>query len=84
MSPPKIKFPLKMNMRKGCVEMTHGGGGRTMAQFVEELFMRHFDNDLLRQGNDQALFDAPKGQMVMSTDGHVVSPLFSPAAISAR
>jgi hydrogenase expression/formation protein HypE len=74
----KVKFPLAMNMRKGCVEMTHGAGGRATAQLVDELFIRHFDNDLLNQGNDQAVFDVSAGRMVMSTDGHVVSPLFFP------
>ncbi|MCP4934258.1 MAG: hydrogenase expression/formation protein HypE [bacterium] len=74
----KAKFLLGMNMRKGHVEMTHGAGGRVMAQLVEELFVRHFDNDFLNQGNDQAIFEGPGGRMVMSTDGHVVSPLFFP------
>ena len=58
--------------------MTHGSGGRTMAQLIDALFLRHFDNDLLRQANDQAVFGAPPGRLVMSTDGHVISPLFFP------
>ena len=29
---------------------------RAMAQLIEELFKQHLDNDLLRQGNDQAMF----------------------------
>ena len=45
---------------------------------IEEMFVRHFDNELLRQSNDQAAFDVPAGRMVMSTDGHVISPLFFP------
>ncbi|PCJ73697.1 MAG: hydrogenase expression/formation protein HypE [Rhodobacteraceae bacterium] len=72
------RFPTKINMRRGKVDMTHGSGGRAMAQLIEELFAKHFDNELLAQGNDQAMFDAPKGRMVMSVDGHVVSPLFFP------
>ncbi len=60
------------------VDMTHGSGGRAMARLIERLFLRHFDNSLLRQGNDQAAFDPPAGRLVMSTDGHVVSPLFFP------
>ncbi len=78
MSANKTKFPLRMNMRKGRVEMTHGAGGRAMAQLIDELFIRHFDNPLLCQGNDQAVFASPEGRLVMSTDGHVVSPLFFP------
>ncbi len=58
--------------------MSHGSGGRAMAQLIEELFFKHLDNALLRQANDQAAFDVPAGRMVMSTDGHVISPLFFP------
>jgi len=78
MSRMEKRFPTKINMRRGKVDMTHGSGGRAMAQLIEELFAKNFDNELLAQGNDQALFDAPKGRMVMSVDGHVVSPLFFP------
>jgi len=40
--------------------------------------VKHLDNELLRQANDQASFAVPAGRMVMSTDGHVISPLFFP------
>ena len=69
---------MSLNISNGVVNMTHGSGGRAMAQLIEELFVKHLDNDLLRQGNDQAAFDVPAGRMVMSTDGHVISPLFFP------
>lgn len=72
------RFPVRLNLRDGMVDMTHGSGGRAMAQLIEELFVKHLDNDLLRQANDQAAFDVPAGRMVMSTDGHVISPLFFP------
>ena len=58
--------------------MTHGSGGRAMAQLIDELFFSNLDNELLRQANDQAAFDVSAGRMVMSTDGHVISPLFFP------
>ncbi|VAX06018.1 [NiFe] hydrogenase metallocenter assembly protein HypE [hydrothermal vent metagenome] len=72
------RFPVRLNTRSGVVDMTHGSGGRAMAQLIDELFVKHFDNELLRQANDQAAFDVPAGRMVMSTDGHVISPLFFP------
>lgn len=78
MSRMEKRFPTKINMRRGKVDMTHGSGGRAMAQLIEELFTKHFDNELLAQGNDQAMFDVTDGRMVMSVDGHVVSPLFFP------
>ncbi|MCW5594737.1 MAG: hydrogenase expression/formation protein HypE [Rhodocyclaceae bacterium] len=58
--------------------MTHGSGGRAMAQLIEELFLAAFDNEWLRAANDNACFAVPNGRMVMATDSHVVSPLFFP------
>ncbi len=72
------RFPGRLDMRDGTIDMTHGSGGRAMAQLIDELFVAHFDNDLLRRANDQAAFDVPAGRLVMSTDGHVISPLFFP------
>jgi hydrogenase expression/formation protein HypE len=72
------RFPIRMNIRDGAVDMTHGSGGRAMAQLIDEIFVKHFDNELLRQANDQATFNVNAGRMVMSTDGHVISPLFFP------
>lgn len=78
MNKVSARFPLRLNVKNGYVDMTHGSGGRAMAQLIDELFVKHFDNELLRQGNDQALFNVEPGRLVMSTDGHVVSPLFFP------
>ncbi len=72
------RFTQRLDLRRGTVDMTHGSGGRAMAQLIDELFVAHFDNELLRQGNDQASFPVGAGRMVMSTDGHVISPLFFP------
>ena len=49
-----------------------------MAQLIEQLFAAAFDNEWLRQRNDQALLPRPEGRIVMATDSHVVSPLFFP------
>jgi len=68
-----------LDFRHGRVDMNHGAGGRAATQLVQELFVRAFDNEALRQGNDAALVDLPGGQrLVMATDAHVVSPLFFP------
>ncbi len=62
--------------RNGRVEMSHGSGGRAMAQLIAALFSSAFDNPYLAQGNDGALLPASGQRLVMSTDSHVVSPLF--------
>jgi len=67
-----------VDFKHGYVDMTHGGGGRAMAQLIDELFLRSFDNAWLRQANDQAAFQVGAGRMVIATDCHVVSPLFFP------
>ena len=60
------------------ITLSHGGGGRASAQLIDQLFFKYFKNPLLAQRNDQALFQPPAGRLVMSTDSHVVSPLFFP------
>jgi hydrogenase expression/formation protein HypE len=67
-----------VDFKHGRVDMTHGSGGRAMAQLIEELFLATFDNAWLRAANDQACFAVQSGRMVMATDSHVVSPLFFP------
>ncbi len=67
-----------LDLRAGRVDMSHGSGGRAMAQLIEELFVAAFDNEWLRRMDDHAAFVAPAGRMVMATDSHVVSPLFFP------
>jgi len=69
---------MKLDFRHGCVEMGHGAGGRAMAQLIAELFARLLGNEYLAQGDDGALLPALPGRLVMSTDAHVVSPLFFP------
>lgn len=77
MSKPSYLRPI--DFRHGVVDMNHGAGGRVGAQLVQELFVRAFDNDYLRQGNDGALLPVPSGhRLVMATDAHVISPLFFP------
>ena len=72
------QFTRPLDIATGRVEMTHGGGGRAMAQLVAELFQVALDNPILAQGNDAALLPRADGRLVMSTDAYVVSPLFFP------
>jgi hydrogenase expression/formation protein HypE len=70
-----------LDLRHGRIELTHGAGGRATAQLIDELFAPWFDrgdNVWLRQGNDQAIMPPPGGRLAMSTDCHVVTPLFFP------
>jgi hydrogenase expression/formation protein HypE len=68
----------KLDLKNGRIDMSHGSGGKAMAQLVDELFFTAFANPLLEQRNDQAMFEVSAGRMVMTTDSYVVSPLFFP------
>jgi len=72
----QISRPL--DLKNGRVDMSFGAGGRAMAQLIQELFVVHFDNDILNQEHDAAMFELPPGRIVMSTDTFVVSPIFFP------
>jgi len=60
------------------VDMTHGGGGRAMADLIRDLFQKHLSNPVLDRGDDAGLITVPGRRVVMSTDGHVIAPLFFP------
>lgn len=76
MNKVKSTYTRPLDFKHGRVEMSHGSGGRAMAQLISELFTAAFDNAYLAQGNDGALLPQATGRLVMSCDSHVVSPLF--------
>jgi hydrogenase expression/formation protein HypE len=79
----KKDYVRPLDIKHGRVDMNHGAGGRASMQLIEEVFARAFDNEFLRQGNDGATLPVPPellegGRLVMSCDGHIVTPLFFP------
>ena len=79
MAMPRKRVPRRrLDLHHGNVTLSHGAGGKAMAQLIDGLFVAAFDNEWLDQGNDQAALELPAGRTVMTTDGFVVSPLFFP------
>ena len=74
----KQNYVRPLDIKHGRVDLSHGSGGRAMAQLIEELFAKHLGNEYLAQGDDGARLPVVNGRLVMSTDAHVVSPLFFP------
>lgn len=60
------------------IVLGHGSGGKMAADLIAKTFLPAFDNPALRAGDDGAVVDLPPGRLVLSTDSHVVSPLFFP------
>ncbi len=58
------------------IQMRHGDGGRQTGLLIRDLFYRHFENDLLINSRDAAVFPAGGGQLAYTTDSFVVKPLF--------
>ncbi len=80
MTKSKTAYVRPLDLKNGRIDMSHGSGGRASAQLIETLFSSAFNNEYLNQGNDGAVLPLPPtgSRLVMSTDGHVVSPLFFP------
>jgi hydrogenase expression/formation protein HypE len=61
------------------IVMGHGAGGRMSHQLIQKAFLPAFQNPALNAGDDAALVEPGLRQRLsISTDSHVVSPLFFP------
>lgn len=71
------------------IVLGHGGGGRLTADLIRRLFLPILGNDVLRAGDDAAILpsatppDRASG-FAVSTDAHVVNPLFFPGGDIGR
>ncbi len=65
-------------VRSATVQLAHGGGGRLMQELIRDVFVRAFDNPMLAQLHDGAMFPVEQGALAFTTDSYVVSPLFFP------
>jgi hydrogenase expression/formation protein HypE len=71
---------------KDKVVMSHGSGGSMTKALITEIFQQHFSNAILNQENDFAALPLERKDMrvVVSTDGHIVSPIFFPGGDIGR
>ncbi len=60
------------------VLLAHGEGGRLMRQLIERQIVPAVENEFLKLAGDAAVLPAMRGQLAMTTDSFVVSPLFFP------
>jgi len=58
--------------------LAHGDGGALTRELVSDLFMKHFDNEILRRLDDSAVISPGDGRLAFTTDAFVVKPLFFP------
>jgi hydrogenase expression/formation protein HypE len=71
------------------IVLGHGSGGKLMHDLIHRYFLPHFSNPILEAGNDAGLVQLPDtgnepGRLAVSTDSHVVWPLFFPGGDIGR
>ncbi len=74
---PVCPVPLQ---HKDTIVMGHGSGGKMTHDLINQVFRKYFSNAVLDAGNDFASVMLPegKGRLSISTDAHIVSPIFFP------
>ena len=80
--------PLPLDQHDQIV-IGHGSGGLMTHELIRDLFQKHLGNPTLNASNDAAIIAAseemPAGSLlVVSTDAHIVSPLFFPGGDIGR
>lgn len=64
---------------KDRIVIGHGSGGKMTADLIRDIFYPPLSNPALLAGNDAGIVQLANGSMLaISTDAHVVSPLFFP------
>jgi hydrogenase expression/formation protein HypE len=66
------------------IVLGHGSGGKMSHDLIGRLFRPPFDNPVLAAGDDAGVVDLPGGRLAISTDSHVVWPLFFPGGDIGR
>jgi hydrogenase expression/formation protein HypE len=70
---------------RGYVILGHGSGGKLSQDLIANLFLPPFDNAALRAGDDAGVVQAADcARLAVSTDSHVVWPLFFPGGDIGR
>ncbi|MFZ0942406.1 MAG: hydrogenase expression/formation protein HypE [Syntrophobacteraceae bacterium] len=65
-------------MDSGLIQLDQGSGGRAMHELIDSLFVSAFENPLLAERNDSAVFEIQGWRLAMTTDSYVVDPIFFP------
>lgn len=69
----------------GQIVMGHGSGGKMSHDLIARQFLPSFDNPALRAGDDAGVVEAGEfTRLAISTDSHVVWPLFFPGGDIGR
>jgi hydrogenase expression/formation protein HypE len=60
------------------IMLGHGSGGRMMHQLIEDVFIKYFNNSILKEQTDAAILQVGSSDIAFTTDSFVIDPLFFP------
>jgi hydrogenase expression/formation protein HypE len=84
-----VTCPLPLNHQEQIV-LGHGSGGKMSFDLISKVFLPSFTNPILITGDDAASISIPRSgnnpdpRFAISTDSHVVTPLFFPGGDIGR
>lgn len=65
-------------MKREHILLGHGSGGKLTHDLIDEIFIKHFDNEILDQQGDSSIIENPESLLSFTTDSFVVNPVFFP------
>ncbi len=65
-------------MTSDRILLDHGSGGRASHELIEKVFVPRFQNPVLNDLNDSAVFELNGARLAFTTDSYVVDPIFFP------
>ena len=65
-------------MKKDKILLDHGSGGGISHKLITEFFLAHFNNPILAELDDSAVFNINDRTLAFSTDSYTVDPIFFP------
>jgi len=67
-----------MNNQEAKIMLGHGSGGKMMHSLIEDIFIKHFSNSILKEQTDSAILQVGSSEIAFTTDSFVIDPLFFP------
>lgn len=65
-------------MSDDIILLSHGAGGQLMSELIAEVFVRGFDNPVLRAREDSGVIELAGRRLALTTDSFVVTPVVFP------
>jgi hydrogenase expression/formation protein HypE len=67
-----------MKNQEAKIMLGHGSGGKLMHSLIEDIFIKHFSNSILKEQTDSAILQVGSSEIAFTTDSFVIDPLFFP------